>query len=78
MQVFESDLRGKTVMTAEGSFLGVLRNVSADLRSGDLTGLHIELAPEIDRGLFTLDDKGRAKIPFHSIKAVRDVVVVAV
>jgi len=76
MKVFESELRGKTVMSNEGAYLGVLRNVSANVETGDLVSIHVEAAEDIDTRLFPNDDKGRLTFPFQSIKAVRDVVVV--
>ena len=77
MKVFESELRGKTVMSNEGGYLGVLRNVSANIQTGDLVAIHVEPAQEVDARLFTNDGQGRMVFPFASIKAVRDVVVVA-
>lgn len=78
MKVFESELRGKTVMSNEGGYLGVLRNVSANVETGDLVSIHVEPAEEVDARLFPQDHQGRITFPFNSIKAVRDVVVVAV
>lgn len=78
MKVFESELRGKTVMSDEGGYLGVLRNCSANMETGDLVSIHVEPAEEIDPRLFPNDDKGRITFPFNAIKAVRDVIVVAV
>ncbi len=78
MKVFESELRGKTVMSNEGGYLGILRNVSANVETGDLVSIHVEPAEEIDARLFPNDSAGRITFPFNSIKAVRDVIVVAV
>ncbi|HLF15906.1 MAG TPA: PRC-barrel domain-containing protein [Candidatus Thermoplasmatota archaeon] len=78
MKVFESELRGKTVMSNEGGYLGILRNVSANVETGDLVSVHVEPAEEIDARLFPQDGQGRITFPFNSIKAVRDVIVVAV
>jgi sporulation protein YlmC with PRC-barrel domain len=77
MKVFESELRGKTVMSADGSYVGVLRNISANRDTGDLAFIHVEASEDVDPRLFSQDDKGRLKFPFQAIKAVRDVVVVA-
>ena len=77
MKIFESDLRGKTVMSNEGGYLGVLRNVSANVQTGDLVAIHVEPAQEVDAGQFPSDAHGRMVFPFQSIKAVRDVIVVA-
>ena len=78
MKVFESELRGKTVISNEGGYLGILRNVSANVETGDLVSVHVEPAEEIDARLFPQDGQGRITFPFNSIKAVRDVIVVAV
>ena len=77
MKVFESELRGKTVMSNEGGYLGILRNVSANVNTGDLVAIHVEPAEEVDAKNFAQDTQGRLQFPFTSIKAVRDVVVVS-
>lgn len=77
MKVFESELRGKTVMSNEGGYLGILRNVSANVATGDLVAIHVEPAEDVDARQFTQDSQGRMTFAFTSIKAVRDVVVVA-
>lgn len=64
-------------MSSEGAYVGVLRNISANVDTGDLSDIHVEAGNEIDRRLYPQDDQGRIKFPFGSIKAVRDVVVVA-
>ena len=77
MKVFESELRGKTVMSNEGGYLGILRNVSANVNTGDLVAIHVEPAEEVDAKMFNQDNQGRLQFPFTAIKAVRDVVVVS-
>ena len=77
MKVMESELRGKTVMSAEGAYVGVLRNISANSTTGDLTTIHVEPGSDVDPRLFPQDDKGRLKFPFANIRAVRDVVVIS-
>ena len=78
MKVFESELRGKTVMSNEGGYLGILRNISANVETGDLVNIHVEPAQELDAKAFSRDGEGRLVFPFQSIKAVRDVIVVNV
>ena len=78
MKVFESELRGKTVMSSEGGYLGVLRNISSNVETGDLVSIHVEPAQEIDARMFPQDPQGRITFPFTAIKAVRDVIVVGV
>lgn len=77
MKVFESELRGKTVMSNEGGYLGILRNVSTNVATGDLVAIHVEPAEDVDARQFTQDNQGRMTFAFTSIKAVRDVVVVS-
>lgn len=78
MKVFESELRGKTVMSSEGGYLGILRNISANVETGDLVGIHVEPSQELETKGFQLDGQGRLQFPFTAIKAVRDVIVVNV
>ena len=76
MKVFESELRGKTVMSNDGAYLGILRNISANIETGDLTMIHVEPGEEVDARSFTQDAQGRLTFPFQNIKSVRDVIMV--
>ena len=78
MKVFESELRGKTVMSNEGGYLGILRNISSNVETGDLVNIHVEPAEEVDARQYQNDGQGRITFPFQAIKAVRDVIVVSV
>lgn len=64
-------------MSDEGGYLGVLRNVTANVDTGDLSSILVEPAEEVDPRLFPQDNAGHVVFPFASIKSVRDVVVVA-
>lgn len=77
MKIFESELRGKTVMSDEGTYLGILRNTTVNERTGDLTSLLVEPSDEIDVRLYHQDPEGRLVFPFDSVRSVRDVVVVS-
>ncbi len=77
MKVMESQLRGKTVMSDEGGYMGVLRNITANVETGDLSSILVEPAEEIDPRLYPQDAGGHIVFPFNSIRSVRDVVVVA-
>ncbi len=76
MKAFFSDLRGKTVMTKEGDLLGVLDDFIANTRSGHLDSMLIIPAESVEPRLYKTDAKGRILLPFRSMRAVRDVVVV--
>ena len=76
MKVLESELRGKTVMSEEGLYLGILRNSLVDETTGSLLGILIEPSEDIDPRLYHLDDVGHLVFPFDNIKSVKDVVIV--
>lgn len=76
MKVLESELRGKTVMSEEGLYLGILRNSLVDEKTGSLLGILIEPSEDIDPRLYHLDDMGHLIFPFENIRSVKDVVIV--
>lgn len=76
MRITENELRGKTVMTEEGLYLGIMRNTTVDIRTGELTGVLIEPSDDVDPRLYHLDDQGHLVFPFDAIKSVKDVIIV--
>lgn len=76
MKFLESELRGKTVMSEEGLYLGILRNSLVDEKTGSLLGILIEPSEDIDPRLYHLDDMGHLVFPFENIKSVKDVVII--
>ena len=76
MKVLESELRGKTVMSEEGLYLGILRNSLVDEKTGSLLGILIEPSEDIDPRLYHLDDMGHLVFPFENITSVKDVVII--
>lgn len=76
MRITENELRGKTVMTEEGLYLGIMRNTTVDTRTGELTGVLIEPSDDVDPRLYHLDEQGRLMFPFNSIKSVKDVIII--
>ncbi len=76
MRVLESDLRGKTVMSEEGLYLGILKNSLVDEKTGSLTNILVEPSEDIDPRLYELDDLGHLMFSFETIKSVKDVVIV--
>lgn len=77
MKVFESELRGKTVMSDEGAYLGVLRNTTANEKTGDLVSLLVEPSDEIDARLYHQDHVGNLVFPFDAVRSVRDVIIIS-
>jgi sporulation protein YlmC with PRC-barrel domain len=76
MRITENELRGKTVMTEEGLYLGVMRNSTVDTKTGELIGILVEPSDEIDPRLYHLDEQGNLIFPFNSIKSVKDVIII--
>jgi len=76
LKVLESELRGKTVMSEEGLYLGVLKNSIVDEKTGSLENILVEPSEDIDPRLYHLDDLGHLLFSFDSIKSVKDVVIV--
>jgi sporulation protein YlmC with PRC-barrel domain len=76
MKITEDELRGKTVMSEEGLYLGILRNSTVDEKTGELLNLLIEPSDDVDPRLYHLDKQGYLVFPFNSIKSVKDVIII--
>jgi sporulation protein YlmC with PRC-barrel domain len=76
MKITENELRGKTVMSEEGLYLGIMRNTTVDSRTGELIGILVEPSDDVDPRLYHLDDQGYLVFPFNSIKSVKDVIII--
>jgi sporulation protein YlmC with PRC-barrel domain len=76
LKVTENELRGKSVMSEEGLYLGILRNSTVDNKTGELVGILVEPSDDIDPRLYHLDKQGHLVFPFNSIKSVKDVIII--
>jgi sporulation protein YlmC with PRC-barrel domain len=76
LKVTENELRGKSVMSEEGLYLGILRNSTVDNKTGELVGILVEPSDDIDPRLYHLDNQGNLVFPFNSIKSVKDVIII--
>ena len=76
MKITEDELRGKTVMSEEGLYLGILRNTTVDFKTGALENILIEPSDDVDPRLYHLDKQGHLIFSFGSIKSVKDVVII--
>jgi len=68
-------LSDKKVVDTEGGEVGVLHNLVADAGTGILTELVVKPAAELDTSKFKTDD-GYLFIPFDTVTAIKDVIVV--
>jgi sporulation protein YlmC with PRC-barrel domain len=76
MKITENELRGKTVMSEEGLYLGILRNSTVDERTGELIDVLVEPSDDVDPRLYHLDKQGNLVFPFSTIRSVKDVVII--
>ena len=76
MKILENEMRGKTVMSEEGLYLGVLRNSTVDGKTGELKNILVEPSDDVDPRLYHLDEQGHLIFPFNSIKSVKDVIII--
>jgi sporulation protein YlmC with PRC-barrel domain len=75
--VLAENLSGKSVMGSDGSELGMLYNITMNLKTGRLSDLVVEPQEDSDRGAeFPMDDDGRYRIPVGRIQAAKDHIVV--
>ena len=76
MKITENELRGKSVMSEEGLYLGIMRNTLVDKTTGQIKHLLVEPSDDIDPRLYHLDNQGHLVFPFESIKSVKDVIII--
>ncbi|AFO57957.1 MULTISPECIES: PRC-barrel domain-containing protein [Natrinema] len=76
--ILAENLSGKSVMGSDGTELGLLYNITMDLKSGKLHDLVIEPDEELSRRAvdFDNDDAGRFLVPVNRVQAVKDYIVV--
>ena len=75
--ILAENLSGKAVMGSDGTELGMLYNITMDLKTGKLSDLVVE--PEQDMTFdadFQVDEEGRYHIPVNRVQAVKDYIVV--
>jgi sporulation protein YlmC with PRC-barrel domain len=75
MRKFLTELRGKTVMTNDGQILGMIENFVVDTTGGAVAHVLVTPSEDVESRLFQTDPSGRLVLPFKSMRAVKDVVV---
>ena len=76
MRKFLTELQGKQVTTTDGVILGTIDNLVVDTDNGSVVHLLVTAAEQIDARRFQRDGKGRLFLPFKTMRAVQEVVVV--
>lgn len=75
MQVKLGELMNKEVTTLSGVRLGYLANVELEAATGNLQSLLVE-APAEEALHWPLDSQGQLRLPFDTIRSVKDVIMV--
>jgi sporulation protein YlmC with PRC-barrel domain len=76
--VLAENLSGKSVMGSDGTELGMLYNITMDLKTGSLNDLLVspnEEFPAADSA-FRQDEEGRLHVPVSHVQAVKDYIVI--
>ncbi|WP_458185660.1 PRC-barrel domain-containing protein [Haladaptatus sp. NG-WS-4] len=76
--ILAENLSGKAVMGSDGTELGMLYNITMNLKTGELSSLVIEPDEQIDTATIDLemDDDGHFELPVNRVQAVKDYIVV--
>jgi len=77
--ILAENLSGKAVMGSDGTELGMLYNITVNLKTGALVDLLVEQTEEtsaVDLD-FPTDERGRYQIPVGRVQAVKDYIVVS-
>ncbi len=77
-EILAENLSGKSVMGSDGTELGMLYNITMDLKSGKLHDLVVDPDEELSTRSVDLqrNDAGRFLIPVSRVQAVKDYIVV--
>ncbi|MFB6301988.1 MAG: PRC-barrel domain-containing protein [Haloferacaceae archaeon] len=76
--ILAENLSGKSVMGDDGTELGMLYNITMDLKTGSLNDLLVTPDDEfpVDASQFPLDEAGRLHVPVSRVQAVKDYIVI--
>ena len=76
--ILAENLSEKAVMGSDGTELGMLYNITMDLKTGELHDLLVNPSEDLPHGKvqFDRDDAGRFRVPVGRVQAVKDYIVV--
>jgi len=75
--ILAENLSGKAVMGSDGTELGMLYNLTMDLKSGKLEDLLVEPLEDSNVTVnFPTDGEGHYRVPVGRVQAVKDYIVV--
>jgi sporulation protein YlmC with PRC-barrel domain len=75
--ILAENLSGKAVMGSDGTELGMLYNITMDLKSGKLNHLLVDEHEESNVAIeFPQDEEGHYRVPVSRVQAVKDYIVI--
>jgi len=76
--VLAENLSGKSVMGSDGTELGMLYNITMNLKTGALNDLLVSPNEEFpaSESKFQQDEQGRLHVPVSHVQAVKDYIVI--
>ena len=76
--ILAENLSGKAVMGSDGTELGMLYNITMDLRTGELDDLVVDPTEDTPTRSIDLetDSGGHYRVPVSRVQAVKDYIVV--
>ncbi len=76
--ILAENLSDKSVMGSDGTELGLLHNITMNVKSGKLHDLIVDPDENVPTHAidFDVDEQGRFRVPVHRVQAVKDYIVV--
>lgn len=74
-KTFSRSLSGKNVMSTDGKIIGLIKNITVDLDTGQVIDLIVKPNKTFDTTGFVTDGD-RVVIPFEAVKDIKDYIVV--
>jgi len=77
-RILSREIQNKTVVSEEGKMFGKVLDVTADLQTGELVNMVVEPTKYVQTHFENLvsDENGRILLPFSSVQAVGDFVLI--
>lgn len=75
-EILAENLSGKAITGSDGTQIGMLFNITMDVKSGELEHLIVDPTGEGDDESFETNDYGHYLVPIGNVTAVKDHIIV--
>jgi len=75
-EILAENLSGKAVIGTDGKRLGMLYNITMEMKSGNLSDLLVDPDEDVRNLDFERDDHGHYRVPVSRVRSVGDHIVV--